>query len=178
LGYRAEMAGVRHAELQLCRARAVLDDQQNAITHTLAEAIAALSASYANIERARQRLEAATEVVEARDTTFEAGRGTIDALLEAQRRLADAQAAYYRAETDHMLAIKQVHVQKGTLLAYNGVRLSEGPACGPMDPYLMQRLAETRSHEIDYRFSEPAPVSLGPFESTIDEPATVSDTVN
>jgi hypothetical protein len=48
--------------------------------------------------------------------------------LDAQRRLADAEANYYRSLVEYELAIKNVHFEKGSILEYNGVFLSELPS--------------------------------------------------
>ncbi|MEM7312207.1 MAG: TolC family protein, partial [Planctomycetota bacterium] len=42
IGYRQQFAGVRHSELNLCRERALLKEQEHAITHGLAGAIAGI----------------------------------------------------------------------------------------------------------------------------------------
>ncbi|MCA9266079.1 MAG: TolC family protein [Planctomycetales bacterium] len=165
LGYRRELAGVRHSELNLRRAQAVLEEQEHQIVHALGGAFAALDTSFSNAQLARQRLDAAEQVVDSRTATFESGRGTIDALLEAQRRLADARTAYHRAQTDHVLAIKELHKQKGTLLPYNGVQLAESSRERP--PH--RRLRELIPDRVDYSLSTAARITLGPYEQTIDE---------
>ncbi len=50
--------------------------------------------------------------------------------LDAQRKLADAEALYYRAQVEYELAIKNVHFEKGSILEYNGIYLSELPSPG------------------------------------------------
>ncbi len=51
----------------------------------------------------------------------------LNRLLDAQRRLADADSSFYRALAAYAFAIKQVHYDKGSLLDYNDICLSEGP---------------------------------------------------
>ena len=69
---------------------------------------------------------AAAEQVGAVQTAFESDNATLDSLLDAQRRLADAEAAYYRSLVEYQLAVKNVQLEKGTLLDYNEVYLNEG----------------------------------------------------
>ena len=48
-------------------------------------------------------------------------------MLDAQRRQTDADTAYYRALVEYQLAVKNVQLEKGTLLDYNEIILNEGP---------------------------------------------------
>ena len=50
----------------------------------------------------------------------------LDQLLDAQTRLADSETLYGRSLFEYMMAIKQIHNAKGSLLNYNSVYLSEG----------------------------------------------------
>jgi hypothetical protein len=50
----------------------------------------------------------------------------LDLQLEAQRRLADSESQFYRALAEHEVAIKNVHLGKGSLLDYNQIYLTEG----------------------------------------------------
>ena len=50
----------------------------------------------------------------------------LDQLLDAQTRLADSETQYGRSLIEYMMAIKQVHNAKGSLLNYNQVWISEG----------------------------------------------------
>jgi len=167
LGYRREMAGVRHAELNLCRERALLREQEKAVAHEVGEAIADVVTSHQNIRLSYDRLLAAEQVVAARLALFGAGKVAIDSLLEAQRRLAQARTDYFRARVGHAAAIKAVHLSKGTLLPYNGIELSEGPSC--MNAVSQARKRIRREHRlIDYRMTKPCNISLGQVENDID----------
>jgi hypothetical protein len=50
----------------------------------------------------------------------------LDLLLDAQRRLTDAETEYVLNRSRYSLALKNVHFVKGTLLEYDGVFLAEG----------------------------------------------------
>jgi hypothetical protein len=97
------------------------------ISHNLGEAIANLDTTYRTIHLNEQRMTAAEEVVSSRTALHDTGYVAINVLLESQRRLAQASINYFRGRVNHALAIRDVHFQKGTLLAYNGVHLQEGP---------------------------------------------------
>ena len=48
-----------------------------------------------------------------------------DIELEAQRRVVEAEIQFRRAQIEYMLAIKNVHFEKGTYLDFCNVRLNE-----------------------------------------------------
>src|SRR5258708_14421203 len=48
--------------------------------------------------------------------------------LGAQRKLAEAESQHYRALVEYELGIKNVHFEKGSILEYNGIYLSELPS--------------------------------------------------
>jgi len=85
-------------------------------------------------------------------------------VLDAQRRFAEAESQYYQSRVEYALALRNVNYEKGTLLAYCGVSLGEGP--WPTKAYVdaarrdQQRLYPLRT---DYRLNRPRIVSLGPF---------------
>ncbi len=127
LGFRRAHAGVRNAELQLSRARAILREQQRQTLHDAASAVAEMQRAYVVSQTSYNRLDAADTQLEAISAAFEADKAPLDLLLDAQRGLADAQSQYHRATAEYAVAIKNVHFAKGTLLDYDGVHLSEGP---------------------------------------------------
>src|SRR4029078_5364567 len=97
------------------------------VSHQLGEAVRSLVNNYSLTQTNFNRRVAAEREVEAVNSAYEAGQTTLDLLLDAQRRRADAEVAYYRSLTDYNLAIMQVHRTKDSLLEYNGVYLTEGP---------------------------------------------------
>jgi hypothetical protein len=56
---------------------------------------------------------------------YDADKAPLDLMLEAQRRLADAESRHFQSLAEYAIAIKNVHYAKGTLLDYDGVVLSE-----------------------------------------------------
>jgi hypothetical protein len=92
-------------------------------------------------------------------------------LLDAQRRLADAEIAYYRALVDYNVAILQVHFRKNSLLEYNGIQLAEGP--WPAKAYFdARKRARERDAAlfINYGFTKPKVFSRGPMPQQMNQP--------
>ena len=125
IGFRQAYSAVRHSELQLAREQAVLYEQERAVVYDLSNAISESERAYAIVETNMNRRMAAAEQVAAVQTAFEADNATLDS-VDAQRRLSDADVAYYRALVEYQLAVKNVQLEKGTLLEYNEIYLSEG----------------------------------------------------
>jgi hypothetical protein len=127
IGFRKAYAAVRHSELQLARERSLLFEQERAVLYDLSNSISEVERAYSLVETNHNRRLAASEQVAAVQTAFEADNATLDTMLDAQRRRADADTAYYRALVEYQLAVKNVQVEKGTLLDYNEITLNEGP---------------------------------------------------
>lgn len=182
VGYRQGHAGVRNAELQLNRERAVLEEQEKQVVHQLAEAVAEVDRSYGVSQTSYNRRVAAKQHLDALESGYQDADENektrlLDLLLDAQRRLADAETTYYRGLLEYSLAIKNVHLQKGSLLDYNEVYLSEGPWPGKAQ-YDAARLDESRRKSprlLNYIISWPWPVSRGAVEQRI-MPAVDRDT--
>lgn len=128
IGFRQAHAGVRNAELLLSRERALLRDQQREVIHELSDAIAEMDRTFAVAQTSYNRLIASRQQHEALVVPFEENKEIpLDLLLDAQRRLLEAEVRYYRALAEYAIATKNVHYVKGTLLEYDGVYLAEGP---------------------------------------------------
>lgn len=168
LGFRQAYAAVRNAELQLARDRSLLFEQERSVVHDLSNAIADVDRSYQIVETASNRRMAAREQVEAVQAAFDADNATVDLLLEAQRRMADADVSYFRALIEYSLSIKNVQLEKGTLFDYNEITLEEGP--WPEQAYCDALERQIRSHPAS-RFDHPkqlAPqVSAGPMSQSL-----------
>lgn len=128
IGFRQAHAGVRNAELLLARERALLRDQQREVIRELSDAIAEADRTFVVAQTSYNRLIASRQQHEALLVPFEENKEvSLDLLLDAQRRLLESEARYYRAMAEYALAVKNVHFVKGTLLDYDGVFLTEGP---------------------------------------------------
>ncbi len=125
-GFRRAHSAVRNAELRLSRERAVLREQERLVALDLSNAISDAARAYAVVETNYNRRLAATQHLEAVEAAYEADAASLDVLLEAQRRLAEAETSYYQSVVEYSLAVKNVHFEKGSLLDYNAIYLEEG----------------------------------------------------
>jgi outer membrane protein TolC len=164
IGFRREMAAVRHYQLQLARERARLQDAELEVSHQLGDAIRNLEGNYDLAQTNFNRRVAAEKQVEAVKAAYDVDTVTLDLLLDAQRRRADAEVAYYRTLVDYVRGIAMVHYRKGSLLEYNGVYLAEGPWANKAY-FDAERMARQRdaSYYLNYGYTRPNVVSQGPY---------------
>jgi hypothetical protein len=85
-------------------------------------------------------------------------------MLEAQRRLADAESRHFQSLTEYAIAIKNVHYAKGTLLDYDGVVLNESgwPAKAYADAAERDAL-RGKPRPLNYASARAPIVSDGPY---------------
>jgi len=170
IGFRQQLAAVRHHELLLARERALMQDLELEVTHQLGDSIRDVDLYYGLTQTNFNRRVAAEKEVQAVQASYEADRVTLDLLLDAQRRRAEAESAYYRSLVDYNRAIMNVHYRKGSLLDYNDVYLAEGP--WPGKAYfdaLRQARKRDASMYLDYGFTRPNVFSQGPILQNSEE---------
>jgi len=132
IGFRQGHAAVRQAELFLSRERAVLEDQERQVVSDLSDAVSELDRAHELARTQYNRRLAALRQLETMGVLLQQADNIekprlLDLQLDAQRRLADSESQFYRSLAEHEVAIKNVHLEKGTLLDYNRIFLSEGP---------------------------------------------------
>ncbi|HEX3724722.1 MAG TPA: TolC family protein [Pirellulales bacterium] len=127
LGFRREHATVRNAQLRVSRERAVLEEQERQTIHDLADAFGDVPRAFGLMQVAHNRLDAAQDQFRrANDAFFElGGKVSLELVLDARIRLAEAETDYHRARIDYAVALKNVHFEKGSLLEYNGTVLAD-----------------------------------------------------
>ena len=162
LGFRAEHSAVRHQQLQLARTKARMEDLELEISHALTDAVQRLDANFALTQTAFLQRAAAFRQVKVLQNKLDAGTVTLDFLLDAQRRAADAQISFYQSLTQYNMSIVEVHFRKGSLIEFCGVMLQEGPwpAKGYFDALIRARRRDA-SYYFDYGYTRPAVVSRG-----------------
>jgi hypothetical protein len=165
IGFRLAMTGVRHHQLLLARERSVLQDMELEVSHQLSDTVRDVDLNYGLTQSNFNRRVAAEDEVEAVEAVYDSGRVTLDLLLDAQRRRADAESLYYRSLVDYNRAIMRVHFRKGSLLEYNGVYLAEGPWPGKayFDALRLSR-KRSASRQLNYGFTRPDVLSRGPVQ--------------
>jgi hypothetical protein len=162
------MAGVRNAQLRLAREKAQLEDQELNAIHLLSTAVRNVDGFYVQAETHFNRWSAAEKEVESVNALYRGGKQTVDLVLEAQRRRADAQISYYNALVDYNKAIAEVHFRKGSLLEHNNIELAEGnwPHKAYWDALGLARQRDA-SYYLNYGWTRPDVVSQGPVDQGI-----------
>jgi outer membrane protein TolC len=131
IGLRQGHAAIRNAHLRLCHEQAVLRQQEREVVLEISDAVAEKERAHALTRTSLNRFHAAREELAATEAVYEGATENdrtrlLDLLLDAQRRLTDAELQYHRTILEYMLALKQIHYAKGTLLDFNHVHLAEG----------------------------------------------------
>jgi outer membrane protein TolC len=131
LGFRFGNVQVRQAQLALTRAMEVLKDQELKAEHFLYNYYHRLDTAYERIRANRATREAYGEQLRVRQLEYDAGRGTLDLLLESQRFWAEALASEYQAIVDYNNALVGFEFAKGTIMQHDNIFIAEGelPAC-------------------------------------------------
>lgn len=124
IGYRQAWAGVRNSELKVVREKNVLVEQEKQIVHELGTAVRSHRLAFRSAQLAHNRMLAAQDTFEARQAAFEADGVTLDLLLDAVRRMADAQNQFDRAQVDLQLASGAIFRQSGGLLTNLGININ------------------------------------------------------
>ena len=165
LGYRQAAAAVRNADLLLCRSRAILKEQEHLVLHDAASAVAEFDRAVVVAQTTARRLDAAREQSAAVQAAYESDKAPLDLMLEAQRRLADAESRHFQSLAEYAIAIKNVHYAKGTLLDYDGVILSESgwPAKAYADAAQRDSL-RGKPRPLNYASARAPIVSDGPYD--------------
>jgi len=124
IGYRQAWAGVRNAELRVIREKNVLIEQEKQIAHDLGSAIRSHRLAFRSAQLSHNRMLAAQDTFKARQAAFEADGVTLDLLLDAVRRMADAQNEFDRVQVDLQLANEEVFRQSGGSLANHSININ------------------------------------------------------
>jgi outer membrane protein TolC len=168
IGNRRAHAAVEYAELLLSRERTILSEQEREVVLALSEVIAELSRTWSILETSEDRRIAASEQLAAVQAAFDADKVNFDVLLDAQRRFLDAETNYHRVMVEYTIAVRNVHFEKGSLLDYNEVFLTED--LWPMKAYSdgMRR----QEHQIPAEWlhgivTHPQALSAGPYNQNM-----------
>jgi outer membrane protein TolC len=164
VGMRQASAAVANARWVLAKECALLREQELRISHDLSTATRRVARSYQLVLSNYNRQNSDRQQVEALQARYERGLDNINFLLQAQQQLATSQSAYFRSLVDYQLALRDIHREKGTLLNYSQVALSEDawPAPAYQDAYERGRFFAPRSNPGAVEM--PGPISNGAFD--------------
>jgi outer membrane protein TolC len=131
LGFRQAYAAVRNSQVHIARERAILEEMERQAIHGLSGAYADTFRAYSLMQVAYNRLAAAQDQYTRADNAFFnlGGKVSLELVLDARIRLAEAETAYHRARVEYAVAVKNVHFEKGSLLEYNGAMLAGDAYC-------------------------------------------------
>ncbi|APZ93514.1 type I secretion outer membrane protein, TolC family [Fuerstiella marisgermanici] len=125
IGYRKAHAAVQNAELKLARERAIQKEQQREVVSNLSGAIADAVRAFQSLQNNLNQYLAARDYLQALETREgNSINDTTDRILDAQRRLVQAEIQFFRARSEYAVALKNVHYEKGSLLRYKDLRVA------------------------------------------------------
>jgi hypothetical protein len=126
IGFRKAHAAVRQSQLLLHREMDILREQERLALYGLSNAMNEMQRAYDTMQLQERRLEEILRQLQSLQARWESGQDpALDVLLETHRRLLDARIRYHQTRIEYALAIRNVHYEKGSLLDYNNVTLSE-----------------------------------------------------
>jgi hypothetical protein len=156
--------------LALARESQILIEQERAVHFGLSNAINEAKRAYENLLIQRNRYEAVEKQIEAFETRLKSGRAEqFFVLLEAQRRRLDALVRYHQSAVEYQLAVRNVNLERGTLLSYCNVYLNESPSSDFIASQGIERQErQDASGSVRYRDPVIAAPASGPMASAID----------
>ncbi len=163
VGLRQASVAISHAQLQLARDRAIMNETELRVSHDLSQSAREVARALQQMQTNLNRWNADLKQVEVLRQRYRNGADNINFLLQAQRQVVVSQSDYFRSVVDYNLALRDFHRQKGSLLAYNQVYLSE-TAWAPgatRDAYQRGRFLTRRLFPEEVE--APRPVSTGEF---------------
>lgn len=122
---RVKKTEARHAELLVSREAAELTDMELSVSHQLGQAVRDVDLTYGTTQTNFNQRAAAEDDLKAVRAIYDAGRASIDLLLQAIQRRAEAESAYHRALVDYERAKMRVEYRKETVLEAYGISVAE-----------------------------------------------------
>ena len=163
IGRRFAKTQVQSLELQLAKARAVLEEQEVEISHEVADVFRRVDNAYAASENAYNQYLVADEARAVALALFSKNIDSdpeLEQLLRAEMRSAQAELQMASALTEYNSNLADLHLRTGRTLRANNVHLMEGPWC--QDAYIdANEEFEARRHARPVR--KPHRVSTEPY---------------
>lgn len=128
VGFRRAHAAVRNSELALAREAELLREQERLVHYGLSNAVSECRRAFDNMVLQERRLDSIVAQLNTLNEKKDGGAPELDVELETHRRLLDARLRYHQAQIEYQLALRNVHFEKGTLLEFNSIQLTESVA--------------------------------------------------
>jgi len=122
---RVKKTEASHGELLVSREAAVLTDMELSVSHQLGQAVRDVDLTYGAMKTNFNLRAAAEDDVKAVRAIYDAGRVSIDLLLQAIQRRAQAESAHHRALVDYERAKMRLEYRKETVLEAYGINVME-----------------------------------------------------
>ena len=142
----------------------MLEEVELKISHDLANASRSLARGFALMDSNYNRQLSDRQQVAALQARYEGGLDNINFLLTAQQNLAISQSAYFRSLVDYQLALRDFNREKGALLNYNQIGMSEGAWDGEAYQDAEERGRYFAPRDNGSNVGAPAPISGGSFD--------------
>lgn len=164
VGLRQAGVAVANARFNLARERALLEETELRISHDLSTASRSVARAFALMDANYNRQESDRAQVAALQARYEGGLDNINFLLQAQQQLANSQSAYFRSLVDYQLALRDFNRERGALLQYNKVGMSEGPWAAEAYQDAQERGRFFAPRDNGANVVAPSSTSQGPFD--------------
>ncbi len=163
LGMRQAHAAVHAAELQLARERTILAEQERQIIHDLTNAMAEMDRAYSVCQTNLLRFQTTSKVVDILLQRLKSEETVdFDRLLDAQRRMVEAESSFYLSQVEFEVATKNVYYERNALLDYYGLATVDAidDEENKSALRLMKTQAGTQATPLPTQNSSPVPVPL------------------
>ncbi len=127
IGFRQGHAAVANAELALCHERAIHREQEREVIHDLSNALSDAVRAFESCQSSLNRYIASREVLLSLEAEEQNGLPVdIDRILDAQRRVVEAELRYYQSRAEYAVAQKNVQLERGALAGENDLSVIDG----------------------------------------------------
>jgi hypothetical protein len=164
VGMRAASNAIANAQWNLTREQTLLKEQELKISHDLSNASREIDRTYQMLQTNYNRQDADRLQVEVLRDRYQAGLSNIFFLLQAQQEYSISTSAYFKSLADYQLALRDFHREKGSLLNYNQIALSESDWAAPAYRDAYQRGQYFTPVLRPDRVGRPGTLSVGAFD--------------
>lgn len=165
VGFRRAYNNVRNAQLKLARDQELLSQKQRRVVHDLSNAYAATIRAFEATQIAMNQRNAAYEQLAILKNLEQTNsKVNVNDILDAQSRGAVADTAYFESLARYMVALKNIHLEKGTIFEYNNIafvdriRTRRSPVHAPHDSSQLENSTMIPAESISPKVMMPSEV--------------------